>query len=100
MNPNTRTDLGDAVSWLGAVNTALGTLTVMLFPLALPIIILTVAFVVPLLLLAIPLAIPVGVVLLIRRIARSLSARAARAPERYSQGRSGSWRAAPGPQAH
>jgi hypothetical protein len=99
MNPNTRTDIADALSWLGAANTALGTLSVMLFPLALPIIILTVAFVAPLLLLAIPLAIPVGVVLLIRRLVRSLSARSARAPERHSSGRSGSWRAAPGPQA-
>src|SRR6188472_4130112 len=99
MNPNTRTDSADVISWIGGANTALGTLSVMLFPLALPLIILTVAFVVPLLLLAIPLAIPVGIVLLIRRIARSLSARAARAPEQYPQGRSGSWRAAPGPQA-
>ena len=102
MNPNTRTDIdvGDAISWIGGANTALGVLSVMLFPFALPLILLTVAFVVPLLLLALPLAIPVGLVLLIRRIARSLSARAARAPERHSQGRSGSWRAAPGPQAH
>ena len=114
MNPNTRTDIApvrarpgpsrtaiaDAISWIGAANTALGVLSVMLFPFAVPLIVLTVAFVVPLLLLAIPLAIPVGVVLLIRRIARSLSARPARAPERRSQGRSGSWRGAPGPQAH
>jgi hypothetical protein len=95
MSPNTRTDLGEALSWLGAANTALGTLTVMLFPLALPIIILTI----PLLLLAIPLAIPVGLVLVVRRIVRGLRARASRVPERHSQGRSGSWRAAPGPQA-
>jgi hypothetical protein len=99
MSPNTHTDIGDALSWLGAANTALGTLTMMLFPLALPILLLTVAFTVPLLLLAIPLAIPVGIVLLVRRIVRGLSGRAPRAPERHSQGRSGSWRAAPGPQA-
>jgi hypothetical protein len=86
MNPNSRTDI--AISWIGGANTALGVLSVMLFPFAVPLLILTVAFVVPLLLLAIPLAIPVGVVLLIRR-----------APGRRSPGRSGSLRAAPGRRA-
>src|SRR6188472_4185808 len=100
MNPNTRTDSADVISWIGGANTALGVLSVMLFPFAVPLILLTVAFVVPLLLLAIPLAIPVALVLLIRRISRSLSARPAGAPERHSQGRSGSWRGAPGPQAN
>jgi hypothetical protein len=75
MNLNSHPDAGDAMSWAAALNTGLGIVLVAGFPLALPILVLTVAFALPLLLLAVPLAVPVGLALIARRIVRRVAAR-------------------------
>jgi ABC-type transport system involved in cytochrome bd biosynthesis fused ATPase/permease subunit len=74
MNPN-RTDTMDALSWIGGANTAMGVLTVMLFPFALPILVLTLAFAAPLVLVGVALAIPLLMVRAVRGRARRSSGR-------------------------
>jgi hypothetical protein len=68
----------DLLSWGAAANTALGTLLFMLFPFALPLLILTAAFLAPLLILGLvalpPIAIIYGVWLVIRKIGRRAAA--------------------------
>jgi hypothetical protein len=62
----------DVAELIGTVNTGAGVLTVMVFPFALPLILLTVAFAAPLVILAalvaLPVAVVAGVVAAIRRL--------------------------------
>jgi hypothetical protein len=64
----------DIADWFGAVNTGAGVLTVMLFPFAIPILLLTIAFTAPFLIVAVlalvPIGIVAGIVLAIRRLGR------------------------------
>jgi hypothetical protein len=75
MDRNSHLDAGEAMSRVAALNTGLGIMMMAAFPFAVPILALTVACALPLLLLAVPLAIPVGLALIVRRIARRVSAR-------------------------
>ena len=73
MNASPTTEsAADIAGWVGVVNTGAAVLTVMLFPFAMPILLLTVAFAAPLVILAVlgllPFAIVVGIVRAIRRV--------------------------------
>jgi hypothetical protein len=77
-------DPADLVSWAFAANTALGTLVFMLFPFALPILLLTAAFLAPLVILLLPIAILAAIWLALRGIGRRVAA--ARAAMRVRSG--------------
>jgi hypothetical protein len=71
-SPTTTGSAADIADVVGAVNTGAGVLTVMLFPFAMPILLLTLAFVAPLVILAVlallPVAIVAGIVRAIRKV--------------------------------